>query len=56
MVHAADLTRPDWQSTVTDEQIATSIVNGKGKMPAFANLPPKLVAGFVARIRASRGR
>ena len=55
MVHAADLTLADWQASVTDEQIATVIVNGKGKMPPFGNLPPNIVAGLVARIRASRG-
>ncbi len=56
MVHAADLTRADWQATITDEQLATAIVNGKGKMPRFPDLPAKIVAGLVARIRASRGR
>jgi hypothetical protein len=56
MVHAADLTRADWQATVTDEQLAASIVNGKGKMPPFPNLPPKIVAGLVGRIRSVRGR
>ena len=56
MVHARDLTQADWQASVTDEQMAASIANGKGKMPPFANLPPKVIAGLVARIRASRGR
>jgi len=56
MVHAADLTRPDWQATMTDAHLAGSIVSGKGKMPPFPNLPAKIVAGLVARIRASRGR
>jgi mono/diheme cytochrome c family protein len=56
MVHARDLTEADWQATVTDDQLAASIVNGKGKMPPFGNLPPKVIAGLVARIRASRGR
>ncbi len=55
MVHAADLTLPDWQASVTDEQIASSIANGKGKMPRFS-LPEKVVAGLVARIRATKGR
>jgi len=56
MVHAADLTRADWQATVTDEQLAKTIQTGKGKMPPFPELPPKIVAGLVGRIRASRGR
>jgi mono/diheme cytochrome c family protein len=54
MVHAADLTLTAWQGTVTDAQIADVIAHGKGKMPPF-DLPPKVVAGLVARIRASRG-
>jgi mono/diheme cytochrome c family protein len=56
MVHARDLTLAEWQSSVTDEQIATVIMDGKGKMPSFASLPPKVIMGLVARIRASRGR
>jgi hypothetical protein len=56
MVHAADLTRADWQATVTDADLAAVIAGGKGKMPAFPNLPARVVAGLVARIRASRGR
>jgi hypothetical protein len=56
MVHAADLTQAAWQSTVTDADLARSIVSGKGKMPSFADLPPKVVTGLVARIRALRGR
>jgi cytochrome c oxidase cbb3-type subunit 3 len=55
MVKAQDLTRADWQSSVTDEQLAAAITNGKGRMPKF-DLPPALVSGIVARIRASRGR
>jgi mono/diheme cytochrome c family protein len=54
MLHAADLTQASWQETVTDAQIADVIAHGKGKMPPF-DLPPKVVAGLVARIRASRG-
>ena len=55
MVKAGDLTRPDWQSSVTDEQIAQTIQNGKGRMPKF-DLPPTVLAGIVQRIRASKGR
>ncbi len=55
MVKASDLTRDDWQSSVTDDQIAASITNGKGRMPRF-ELPPAVLKGLVARIRASRGR
>jgi hypothetical protein len=55
MVKASDLTRADWQSSMTDAQIAASITNGKGRMPRF-DLPPNVVSGLVGRIRASRGR
>ena len=56
MVHAADLTRPEWQASVTDADIARVIVNGKARMPAFPTLPPKVVSGLVARVRAARER
>ncbi|MES1172769.1 MAG: cytochrome c [Myxococcales bacterium] len=50
LVHASDLSRPDWQATVTDEQIAATIHQGRGRMPAF-NLPDATVARLVALIR-----
>jgi cytochrome c oxidase cbb3-type subunit 3 len=55
MMKATDLTRADWQSSVTDAQLAASITNGKGRMPKF-DLPPALLSGIVSRIRASRGK
>jgi len=55
MVKATDLTRAEWQASMTDDQIAASITNGKGRMPRF-DLPPNVVQGLVARIRVSRGR
>jgi hypothetical protein len=55
MVRAPDLTREDWQSQVTDTQIAAVIKNGKGKMPSF-NVPDQVIQGLVARVRAARGR
>jgi cytochrome c oxidase cbb3-type subunit 3 len=55
MVHAPDLTRADWQSQVTDAQIAVSIKSGKGKMPKF-DVPEPVVLGLVARVRAAKGR
>lgn len=54
MIKAPDLTREEWQSQVTDAQIAASIKNGKGKMPAF-NMPDPVVQELVARVRATRG-
>jgi cytochrome c oxidase cbb3-type subunit 3 len=53
MVRASDLTRADWQARVTDDDLATTIRHGRGKMPAF-DLPPTLIAGLVRRIRAHR--
>jgi cytochrome c oxidase cbb3-type subunit 3 len=55
MVRAPDLTSDDWQSQVSDAEIATVIKNGKGKMPSF-NVPDSIVRGLVARVRAARGR
>ncbi|MGA7121761.1 MAG: cytochrome c [Polyangiaceae bacterium] len=55
MVHAPDLTNADWQSKVTDAEIAVSIKNGKGKMPKF-DVPEPVVSGLVARVRAAKGR
>lgn len=51
MVKAPDLTQV--QATRTDEQLGASIRAGKGKMPAFPQLPPAVVAGLVRRIRAA---
>lgn len=33
--HARNLTDFEWQDKVSDERIFNSIMNGKGKMPAF---------------------
>lgn len=56
MVRAQDLTRAEWQSQVTDEQIAEVIRKGRNRMPAFESLPPQVIAGLVARIREHRAR
>ncbi len=53
MVRAPDLSRADWQQNVTDEEIATTIRNGKNKMPKF-DLPDQVVAGLVQRVRSFR--
>jgi mono/diheme cytochrome c family protein len=55
MVRAPDLTRDDWQTKVSDGDIASAIQNGKGKMPKF-EVPAAVVSGLVARVRAVRGR
>lgn len=54
MVNAPDLTRPDWQSRVSDEQIARAIVEGKGRMPKF-EMPQAAVVGLIRHIRRWRG-
>lgn len=54
MVRAPDLTREDWQSKVTDREIAATIKSGKGKMPNF-DVPDPVLDGLVARVRATRG-
>jgi cytochrome c oxidase cbb3-type subunit 3 len=50
MVHAADLSRSEWQASVTDDQIAGTIRQGKGRMPGFA-LPDATVQRLVALVR-----
>jgi mono/diheme cytochrome c family protein len=55
MVHATNLTLAEWQSKVTDEQIAEAIRSGKNRMPKF-DFPPEVIAGLVARIRVAKGR
>lgn len=50
MLHAADLSRPDWQAATTDEAIAATIRQGRGKMPAFP-LPETTITRLVQLIR-----
>ncbi|MFI5300501.1 MAG: c-type cytochrome [Polyangiales bacterium] len=54
MVQAKDLTDAMFQSNRTDAQLMAVISSGKGRMPSFADLPPKVVAGLVKRIRSLR--
>jgi Cytochrome C oxidase, cbb3-type, subunit III len=54
MLHARDLSDPDWQSKVTDADIAAGIRNGKNKMPKY-DLPAPVVEGLVGRIRQMKG-
>jgi cytochrome c oxidase cbb3-type subunit 3 len=53
MLQVRDLTAADWQSKVTNEEIATTIKTGKNKMPKF-DLPDPVVQGLVQRIRGLR--
>lgn len=58
MVKARDLGDPAWQASVTDEQLAMSIKQGKGQMPAF-DLPASTISGLVKLTRLlnmARGR
>jgi mono/diheme cytochrome c family protein len=50
MVKARDLSAPEWQSSVTNEQLAKVIREGKDKMPAF-NLPDSVISGLVEHVR-----
>lgn len=55
MVKARDLTNADFQATLTDEQIAKVIREGKDKMPAF-NLPDSVIQGLVRHVRKMVGK
>jgi mono/diheme cytochrome c family protein len=50
MVKARDLTSPEWQASVNDEQLRKVIREGKDKMPAF-NLPDNVIDGLVQHVR-----
>ena len=50
MVKARDLSAPEWQASVSDEQLTKVIREGKDKMPAF-NLPDNVIAGLVEHVR-----
>ncbi|HEX7664030.1 MAG TPA: cytochrome c [Polyangiaceae bacterium] len=55
LVKAPDLTNPAFQDKVKDDEMIAAIKNGKNLMPKF-DFSDKVVAGLVARIRATRGR
>jgi cytochrome c oxidase cbb3-type subunit 3 len=50
MTKARDLTDPAWQASVSDADIASSIKNGRGAMPAFP-LPDSTIEGLVKLTR-----
>lgn len=51
--HARDLTDSTWQARVTDERIFNSIINGKGKMPAYSRkLTEQEIDSLVGYVRA----
>lgn len=49
---APNLANPDWQAKVTDQQIADTIKNGRGRMPGFASLPQSSVDALVKHVRS----
>jgi cytochrome c6 len=50
-----DLSNPDWQKTHSDDQIATRIKDGKGKMPGFRKkLSDNEIMELVKQVRALR--
>jgi cytochrome c oxidase cbb3-type subunit 3 len=53
MLHATDLTSPEWQKQTSDAVMAVAIRAGKGRMPRF-DLPDGVVAGLITRIRSLR--
>lgn len=55
MFKASDLSRPEWQDKIKDEEIAATITTGKGRMPKF-DLPADVVSGLVVRVRSFRGK
>ena len=51
--HARDLTNSQWQAQVSDEQLYNSIMNGRGKMPAFGKkLTEEQVDALVSYVRS----
>jgi cytochrome c6 len=50
--HARDLANSEWQGNVSDERLFNSIMNGKGKMPAFGKkLAEQEIDALVAYVR-----
>ena len=53
--HARDLSGSEWQGRVSDERIFNSIMNGKGKMPAYGKrLSEQEIDTLVSYVRALR--
>jgi mono/diheme cytochrome c family protein len=53
MFKPRDLTQPEWQDSVKDEDIVKVIKDGRNKMPAF-NFPDSMLTDMVAHIRSLR--
>jgi len=53
--HARNLADAEWQSHVSDERIFNSIMNGKGKMPAYGKkVAEQEIDSLVGYVRALR--
>jgi mono/diheme cytochrome c family protein len=50
-VRPRDLTDPEWQRVAIDSEIAHTIKKGRGRMPAFAQIPEDTVMGLVRLVR-----
>lgn len=51
--HARNLNDPEWQDRVSDERIFNSIMNGKGKMPAYGKkLSEQEIDSLVGYVRS----
>jgi cytochrome c oxidase cbb3-type subunit 3 len=54
---APDFTDPEWQAERTDEELALTIRQGRGVMPAFGDrIPPQGVSTLVGLVRIFGGR
>lgn len=53
IVGATDLTDPEWQKRVDDEQILNSLTHGRGQMPAFdKKLTKEQLASLAVYVRS----
>lgn len=53
---ARNLTDPQWQSEVSNERLFNSIMNGRGRMPAFGKkLPEAEINSLVTHVRSLKG-
>jgi mono/diheme cytochrome c family protein len=55
VTHPPDLSRADWQASVSNIDIATVIVKGRGGMPKFT-FAPELTAALVGKVRSFRAQ
>lgn len=51
MARPPDMTDPGWQRTRVESEMKYAIQNGRGRMPAFSQLPDKTVDGLVQLVR-----